>query len=459
MGTPAVGSQITFSQVYNFFTGSTSYSNLGLRGTLGANRNPSITTGQIRLSADCGGQDLTYTVSSSAASANEGDSLTFTTTTKYVANGTTLYYTLSGVNTRDLDAANYTYQNTSYSSSGATGYGSIVNKVYTRLLGRFPESTVAVDYHTNNFLIDNYNTLNQFLADVANQPEYATLEATPTETGTFSVSSGSASKTFTVTPDRLTEGTESLTFQVRTGSHSGTLVGTTIVSLNDTYTAEGSPSISSFSSSTSSFGIGGGSTTLSWSTSNADVVRLYKNGSIYKHFNSSTTSVSETVTEDCTFSIQAWNSVSTSSSSSISHTVLAPITISSNESNASVNPSGNHVLNNIAWYKFILGSTRTFTATTAPTTNGYDTEIALYNSSGNLIVKDDDSAGNLESQIPGSGAGSENAPSSPVSLSAGTYYLAVGLYNCTFNSTGFSASSNASLPSLSNPIIFTITNT
>lgn len=327
MGTPAVGQQINFTNVWNFFTGLNpgANSNIQLRGTLGALRQPAITSGPIRLSADLGNQNVTYNVSASSGTASEGSTITFSINTTYVTNGTTLYYTLANVNTRDLDASNSTFANTSYTSSGASGYASIVNKAYLRLLGRYTDSG-SIDYWVNNFLVNNYVSLSAFFGDLTGSAEYSGYQSTPTETGTVTVSSNSASKSFLIVPDYLTEGTESVTFQVRTGSHSGTLVGSAIVNLTDSYQDEGSPVINSFSASAST--VSNNSTiTLSWSTSNADVVRIYKNGSVYKAFNASTTSVSETITSNCTFTIYAWNGTYATTGSTLSINTFGDISI------------------------------------------------------------------------------------------------------------------------------------
>ena len=248
MGTPAVGQQINFTNVWNFFTGLTpgANSNIQLRANLGALRQPAITTGAIRLSADLGNQNPTYTVTSSpSGTVSEGSTITFTVNTTYVVNGTTLYYTLANVNTRDLDASNSTYSNTSYTSSGATGYASIVNKAYLRLFGRYTDSN-SIDYWVNNFLQNNYVSLTTFLNDLINSAEYSGYEASPTETGTITVNSNTANKSFLVVPDYLQENTESLTFEVRIGSHSSAVVGSGVVNITSTYQAEALPTISSF---------------------------------------------------------------------------------------------------------------------------------------------------------------------------------------------------------------------
>lgn len=58
----------------------------------------------------------TYTVTDSTTSTNEGTSLTFATTTENVSDGTTLYYTLSGVDSNDVStgtSGNFTINNNS----------------------------------------------------------------------------------------------------------------------------------------------------------------------------------------------------------------------------------------------------------------------------------------------------------------------------------------------------------
>ena len=105
----------------------------------------------------------TYTVSASAASINEGQSVTFTITTRNVPSGTTLYYTLGNMTAADI-------------SGGAVS------------------GTVTV---SNNI-------------------------------GTVSVTTAS---------DSATEGTETMIFQLRTVSTSGTIVATANVTILDTSTA------------------------------------------------------------------------------------------------------------------------------------------------------------------------------------------------------------------------------
>jgi len=101
----------------------------------------------------------TYSVTDNTTSTNEGTTITFTTTTDNVPDGSTLYYTLSGVDSNDV-------------STGTSG----------------------------NFTINN-------------------------NSGTVNVS---------ITNDLSTEGSETLTFQVRTDDISGTIVASNTTTINDT---------------------------------------------------------------------------------------------------------------------------------------------------------------------------------------------------------------------------------
>ena len=102
----------------------------------------------------------TYSVSASAASINEGQSVTFTITTRNVASGTTLYYTLGNMTAADI-------------TGGATS-------------------------------------------------------------GTVAITNNSGSVAVTVAADSATEGTETMIFQLRTVSTSGTIVATNSVTIADT---------------------------------------------------------------------------------------------------------------------------------------------------------------------------------------------------------------------------------
>lgn len=63
--------------------------------------------------------------------------------------------------------------------------------------------------------------------------------------------------------------------------------------------------------------------------------------------------------------------------------------------------------------------------------NGFDTEIGLYDSDGNLVDSNDDAGGSLQSRLVLKG------------LPAGTYFLGTGAFNTNFNPTDFDAVSNS----------------
>jgi len=109
-----------------------------------------------------------YSVTDSQTSANEGTTITFVTTTQNVSDGTTLFYTISGVSSSDVSVS-----------------------------------------------------LN----------------------GSFTINSGQGSVPVPIINDSLTEGSETLTFNVRTGSTSGTIVASNSTTINDTSTAPEPPEI------------------------------------------------------------------------------------------------------------------------------------------------------------------------------------------------------------------------
>lgn len=115
------------------------------------------------------------------------------------------------------------------------------------------------------------------------------------------------------------------------------------------------------------------------------------------------------------------------------------------------------VAGGINWYKFtttgaisspnwLIGETLGSMLTGGTTAN--DTEIALFDSTGTLLVSNDDIAfpANPESRIWVGATPPAQTPAGgtagPASLAAGTYYVAVGGYNSAFAS-GFSASSTS----------------
>ncbi len=111
----------------------------------------------------------------------------------------------------------------------------------------------------------------------------------------------------------------------------------------------------------------------------------------------------------------------------------------------------------VRWYTFTTATNVTNAAglfldlDTDGTFSGGDTEIAIYTSTGNLIVEDDDdgpvtySALSFGQTSPLRGPiGSANAGDGrDGSLNAGTYYLAVAGYNAAFGATGWSVTTGS----------------
>lgn len=117
----------------------------------------------------------------------------------------------------------------------------------------------------------------------------------------------------------------------------------------------------------------------------------------------------------------------------------------------------------ITWYRFNLGTATgaagpffdiDLFATSAATT--LDTEIGLYDDSGNLIASDDDDSHSLRSALTFGNTTPRTMPPDPFgftnglaangrdgNLAVGTYWLAVGQFNVTFNATNWSVTSSA----------------
>ncbi len=104
----------------------------------------------------------------------------------------------------------------------------------------------------------------------------------------------------------------------------------------------------------------------------------------------------------------------------------------------------------IQWYKFTTGEVGTSNFFDIDTSGGAapDTEIALFDSNGFLMGADDDDGPAAYSQLSfgqtGTNqlTGAEGTAGKDGVLAAGTYYLAVGLFNSTF-ADGFTASTSA----------------
>lgn len=210
----------------------------------------------------------TYSVVPNIASVDEGTSVVFTVTTTDVADGTTLYWTTNGTASADdfsdgnttgtvtitgntgtitraleLDAIaseteTFTIQIRTGSVSGSivatSGTVSIVDKTAVYAVS---ESTTSV----------NEGSSVTFTVTTANVADGTTLYWTTsgttaasdfsddTASGSFTITSNSGSIVRTLKSDLSTEGSETFTLSVRTGSTSGTVVATSnTVTINDT---------------------------------------------------------------------------------------------------------------------------------------------------------------------------------------------------------------------------------
>jgi len=206
-------------------------------------------------------------LTSSASSINEGDTVTFTVSTSNVINGTTIGYTVSGISASDLSSGSLTGDITINSDTGSVSF-TLDNDVTTEgnetltltLAATDSASTATGSLNRSVTIIDTSqaqtptydvspaaNNVNEgssltFNVTTTNVSNGTTLYWTVTNAGDFGTSSGSFTinsdaGSFSVTPtaDTTTEGAETFQAQIRTGSTSGTIVDTsTSVTINDT---------------------------------------------------------------------------------------------------------------------------------------------------------------------------------------------------------------------------------
>lgn len=223
----------------------------------------------------------TYSVSPSTTSVNEGSSVTFTTNTDGVANGTTLYYTLNPVsgivNTSDFSSGSLSG---SFVISGASGTyntggsatvsytlandlalegqesfqlqvrtgsttGTIVATSSTVTINDTSVPTYSVSPSATNVNEGSSVTFNVTTTGVPNNTTlFYTLNGTGisssdftsgSTSGSFTINSNSGSVLITLTDDVATEGSESFQFQVRTGSSTGPIVASSVaITIRDT---------------------------------------------------------------------------------------------------------------------------------------------------------------------------------------------------------------------------------
>jgi hypothetical protein len=202
----------------------------------------------------------TYSVAN--ASTNEGASATVNVTTTNVANGTTLYWTVDA-STADVSTTSGSF--TVNSNAGSFTIPAIAdsltegNEAYTisvragSTAGTVVASSTLTINDTSTTPTPTYSvanastnegasaTVNVTTTNVANGTTlYWTVGATTadvsTTSGSFTISANAGSFTIPAIADSLTEGSEAYTISVRTGSTAGTVVASSILTINDTST-------------------------------------------------------------------------------------------------------------------------------------------------------------------------------------------------------------------------------
>jgi len=322
----------------------------GLNSVIGLGTDTSLTVLGLGGGLFLPGDPPTYSITESAITVNEGQTVSFAVTTTNVGSGTTLYYSIIG-NTSNADfldgslSGSFVITNGSGSfsktlatdslydeftegfkvnvSTGSTT-GSIVgtsNTIFVTNLGA-PSYTIGVSTTTVNEGGSVNFTLNTVNVGDGTTLYYSTggsMEAADFSnnslTGSFSIvgtgaTTGIATVTRTIANDILTEGNESFTFVVRTNSTSGTVVATsstiTVADVVPTYSV--TPSVTSVNEgSTVTFtvtttGVPNG-TILYWTTSQvsgtisaSDFSDVALNGSFT--INSNTGTITRTISAD-----------------------------------------------------------------------------------------------------------------------------------------------------------------
>lgn len=255
---------------------------VGTAGQLGAYTQITVPTGAPTLYYYClnhsgmGGTANTpslatpaYDSVTSPASANEGSIVTFTVNTQNVVNSTTVGYIITGVDSNDLSSGSLTGNITITGNTGTVSVtlasDSITEGTETMTLtlaatdsagtstGALFSATTVNDTSTTP-LMPSYTitpatssvnegsplTFTVGGANIINATYYWTVTNAGdfgTSSGSFTITSNAGSFTVTPTADVTTEGAETFTASVRTGSISGPVVATSSsVTINDTST-------------------------------------------------------------------------------------------------------------------------------------------------------------------------------------------------------------------------------
>jgi plastocyanin len=209
-----------------------------------------------------------YDSVTSPASANEGSVVTFTVNTQNVDNGTTVGYTITGIDANDLSAGSLTGNITITSNTGTvsvtlandlttegtetmtltlaatdsagTNTGALSSETIVNDTSTTPSPTYTITPTANNVDEGSPLTFNVGGTNITNGTYYWTVsrpEDFDVSSGSFTITSNVGSFNVTPTADVTTEGPETFTASVRTGSTGGTIVATSsTVTINDTST-------------------------------------------------------------------------------------------------------------------------------------------------------------------------------------------------------------------------------
>jgi len=206
----------------------------------------------------------TYSVSGSPTTVNEGTAVTFTVNTTNVASGTTLYWTSSSASDTSPSSGSFTINNNTgtfsttvlvdsltegtetFTASVRTGSisGSVVatsNSITINDTSQTPAPTYSVSPNASSVNEGSSVTFNVNTTNVTNGTTLYWTVSRPEDitpiSGSFTVSSGVGTFNVTIDADATTEGTETFTASVRTGSTSGTIQATSVsITINDTST-------------------------------------------------------------------------------------------------------------------------------------------------------------------------------------------------------------------------------
>ena len=260
--------------------------------------------GRIAGTISTGGTTPTYSVANT--STNEGASATANVTTTNVANGTTLYWTVNAT-TADVSttSGSFTISSNAGSFSIPAIADSLTEGTETYTISIRTGSTAGTVVATSTLTINDTSTTpaaatytltfydSSFASTRTNFNEgegvYTFLSTTAPDgtyywstssgsdlvspvDGSFAVSSAFGLFNFTISADSVTEGTETLTVYIRSGSVSGTVLASSSITINDTSVAVATPTYSVANASTNE----GASATANVTTTNvANGTTLY----------------------------------------------------------------------------------------------------------------------------------------------------------------------------------------